>query len=213
MIPLGRIFGFPLSLDFTALVVLGLFVLGGASRGPSQAGFGLALAGLVFGSILVHELGHAFAARRFQLGEIDITLHGFGGLTRFKRAPGPKQGLLVTLAGPFAGLAAGVVALVATFFVTTGPAGWLLAEAARINLLWSVFNLLPMYPLDGGSVLFHTLSLGRRDPRDAMLWTARVGVVVAVGVGYVAWRLDYLFVVLVCVMSLFRSLPAATTRG
>ena len=104
-ISLGRIFGFPLSLQPSALFILALFVLLGADDGAVSMGRGVLLALVVFGSILVHELGHAFVPRLFGLGPISITLHGFGGFTRFDRSPDPKQGLFVTFAGPAASLA------------------------------------------------------------------------------------------------------------
>ncbi len=208
-IQLGRIFGFPLTLQPSALAILALFVLMGAQGGAHSAYKSFLLVLVVFGSVLVHELGHAFVARAFGLGPIAITLHGFGGLTRFTHAPKPKQGIFVTLAGPVAGFLLGLVALVGTFFIDTPVVGGLLVTAASFNLFWSAFNLLPMYPLDGGMVTFHGLSL-YKEPNVAMLWAARLGVLVAVGVGTAAVLLGQLFIGIIALMSLARSVPMAT---
>ncbi len=112
--------------------------------------------GCVFVSIVVHELGHALMARRFGISPV-VVLHGIGGSTympagRFTR----PQAILVTLAGPAAGL--GLWAL--TQFVVVGllknPDGvsYITAYAVVflifINKYWTLFNLLPILPLDGG---------------------------------------------------------------
>ncbi|MFN7142970.1 MAG: site-2 protease family protein [Myxococcota bacterium] len=207
-ISLGRIFGFPLALQPSALLILAIFVLMGARDGAASMGNGVLLALVVFGSILVHELGHAFVARAFKLGPIDITLHGFGGFTRFGRVPGPKQGILVTLAGPGASFLLGGAALLAVMFVDAGRIDHLLGTAASINLFWGVFNLLPMYPLDGGLVTWHGLSLFTAKD-TAQKWAARIGVLVAVGVGTVAGLAGEIFIAIIAVMSLMRSVPLA----
>lgn len=205
---LGRIFGFPVAVQPSALVILAIFVLMGAQNGASSMGYGVLLAGVVFGSILVHELGHAFVARAFKLGPIDITLHGFGGFTRFKRIPEPKQGLLVTLAGPAASFLLGALALAVTLSFDAGRFDQLIGTAASINLFWAVFNLLPMFPLDGGLITWHGLSLFTA--KDiAWKWAARLGVLVAVGVGTIAVLAGEIFIGLIAVMSLMKSVPAA----
>lgn len=211
-IKLGRLFGFPITLDPSALAILALFVLLGAQNGPQSAYESLLRVLVVFASVMVHELGHAFVARAFGLGPIAITLHGFGGLTQFSRSPNPKQGIFVTLAGPFAGFALGLVALVGWMFVDAGLIASLLGMAATFNLFWSAFNLLPMYPLDGGSVTFHGLSMFK-DANVAMLWTARLGVLVAVGVGTAAVLTEQIFIGIIALMSLARSVPLATATS
>ncbi|MES2640553.1 MAG: site-2 protease family protein [Myxococcota bacterium] len=209
-IKLGSLFGFPVTLDPSALAILALMVLLGAQGGAASAGYSFLLMLMVFGSVMVHELGHAFAARAYGLGPIAITLHGFGGLTRFTHAPKPRQGIFVTLAGPFAGFLLGLVALVASMFIDGPVIGRLLVTATTFNLFWSAFNLLPMYPLDGGSVTLHGLSL-YKDPKVAMVWTARLGVLVAVGVGTAAVLTEQIFIGIIALLSLMRTVPLATS--
>jgi Zn-dependent protease len=122
-----------------------------------------------FGSILLHELGHAFVALRRGIGISDITLWMFGGVARMTRdsdSPGTEfkvavAGPLVTLALAIAFIAAGVVAggldevwnampvespeHTSAFLAMTA---WL----ASINVLILIFNLIPAYPLDGGRI-------------------------------------------------------------
>ncbi|MDP2312232.1 MAG: site-2 protease family protein [Pseudomonadota bacterium] len=205
-IQLGRLFGFPVTLQPSALAILAFFVLSGARNGAHSAYYSFMLTLVIFASIMVHELGHAFVARAYGLGPIAITLHGFGGLTRFTQAPQPKQGIFITLAGPIAGFLLGLLALVGTFFIQTPVVGSLLATATTFNLFWSAFNLLPMYPLDGGIVTYHGLSLWKR-PEIALLWAARLGVLVAVGVGTAAAVRGEIFIGIIALMSLARSVP------
>lgn len=112
---------------------------------------------VVFFSILIHELGHAFTARGFG-SEVAIELNGLGGLTRWsvphgEITPGPRA--LIAAAGSATGLAfGGVVWLVASQF---GPyprlAGFFLESLIYVNVFWGLLNWLPIRPLDGGHLL------------------------------------------------------------
>ena len=122
-----------------------------------------------FGSILLHELGHAFVAVRNGIGISGIQLWIFGGMARMDReADSPGTEMKVALAGPAVTLAivlvltvAGIVAVGAGEFrdaavleSTAGVSGVIamLAWLASINLLVLIFNLLPAFPMDGGRV-------------------------------------------------------------
>jgi Zn-dependent protease len=144
-------------------------VLGQSSS--SSTPFALAVASAIgfFGSIVLHELGHAFAAQRNGIGITSIQLWIFGGMARMDReSDSPSTEFKVAVAGPLVTFAI-VVALVAAGVVAVGPAefkravliesdsgvsgvmamiGWL----ASINLLVLVFNLLPAFPMDGGRI-------------------------------------------------------------
>jgi Zn-dependent protease/CBS domain-containing protein len=145
-------------------------VLGESSS--SSAAFGLALlsAGGFFGSIVLHELGHAFAARRNGIGISSIQLWVFGGMARMDReSDSPSTEFKVAAAGPLVTFAI-VLALAGLGLAAVGPdefrrsalvegnadvsgfwamIGWL----ASINLLVLVFNLLPAFPMDGGKIV------------------------------------------------------------
>ncbi|HEX5611001.1 MAG TPA: site-2 protease family protein [Solirubrobacterales bacterium] len=122
-----------------------------------------------FGSILLHELGHAFAAVRNGIGISSIQLWIFGGMARMDReADTPGAEFKVAIAGPLVTLAlfviftvAGLAAVGQTEFeeaarldVSSGVSGAVavLAWLATINLLLLVFNMLPAFPMDGGRV-------------------------------------------------------------
>ncbi len=174
---LGRLGTTVLQVNVSALLILGFLVLPGLERGvwvrPTL------LAGVLIISILIHELGHAVAADRLGLGPCRVLVHGFGGLCSFTTPPSHRQGLMVSLAGPAAGLALGGLAWGVAQGVgedLTGVTAILLAQVIRVNLFWSLFNLLPMFPLDGGQALRHMLHL-RVSSARAELLTRRLGMV------------------------------------
>src|SRR5512136_2422340 len=100
---LGRWLGIDIYLHFTFLMLLG-FV--GLSQGLVGRGLSAALGGVVFFTalflcVLLHEYGHALAARRYGISTRDITLLPIGGVARLERMPDePRQELRVALAGP-----------------------------------------------------------------------------------------------------------------
>ncbi len=208
MIQLGSAFGFPVAVDFTALLVLALLTLQGSRDGTEGLVRGLLYALTVFGSILVHELGHALLARRYRLFPISITLHGFGGLTAHAHTKTARQGLFVSFAGPLAGLALGAVGgilmLAATPIGNSELTSWVF-QLTAINIFWSLFNLVPMYPLDGGWILFHLLSM-KKPPPWALRTTAYVSIVMAAGVVWFAWQSGMVFLGIVAALSLMRAL-------
>ncbi len=122
-----------------------------------------------FGSILLHELGHAFAALRSGIGITDITLWMLGGVARMDRdsdsagtefrvaAAGPLVTLIIAIACIAVGLAAagtGAFMDAARFRLVSDPSGPLvvLAWLAEVNLFVLILNLIPAFPLDGGRI-------------------------------------------------------------
>ncbi len=131
---------------------------------------------LFFGSLLLHELGHAVQARREGM-EIDgITLWLFGGVARFKgEFPSAGAEFRIAIAGPLVTLVIGttcvsIAALAHSGEATDGVAAWL----GYINFLLLAFNLLPALPLDGGRVLRAALWAGRHDFVQATAIAARI---------------------------------------
>jgi Zn-dependent protease len=124
---------------------------------------------LFFGSILLHELGHAAVAIRKGIGIADITLWMFGGVARMQRdSDSPGTEFKIAIAGPVVTL---MIVIVGTA-IGLGISGWgefreamlveegtqispalaVIAWVTSINVLVLVFNLIPAYPLDGGRV-------------------------------------------------------------
>lgn len=126
----------------------------------------------MFISILVHELGHAATGRRFGMFRQYIVLYHFGGLAGGDGNLSYRERLQMILAGPGAGFALAfltyVAAMVYARLLAADVVGHnamlltFLSDMLYINIFWSILNLMPVYPLDGGQVSM--LMLHRRDP-------------------------------------------------
>jgi Zn-dependent protease len=200
---LGTVFGFPVYAQATFLFLIVLYVLPGAR---SFAGItqGLVDAILVTLSILIHELGHAFAFRAFGERNATIVLWGLGGLT-YGRSPGrPWQNIVVSLAGPFAGFVLFMIAFWGkTFFGETPHVGRALDVLLGINLFWTIFNLLPLHPMDGGQA-FRTLLVAWKG-QEGLKASLVVSIVMGIGIGLLAWKLNQIFIVILAAMMLLRN--------
>ncbi|HWR35766.1 MAG TPA: site-2 protease family protein [Clostridia bacterium] len=162
----GRIFGIDLRIHLTfAFLLLFVWVTESATSGARGAARGLALVAIVFGSVVLHELGHAIVALSSGVGVRSIVLLPIGGVTVMDdeslRKPNPRRDIRIAAAGPVVNLliAAFVgsaillfseVDLLARPFVHSGNLPRSLFWA---NLFLGAFNLLPAYPMDGGRVL------------------------------------------------------------
>jgi Zn-dependent protease len=212
---MGRLFGFPIFVSWTAILILALLVVQGGGDTPTDLAWAVAYGAVVFGSILVHELGHALVATRvFGLGPADIVLHGFGGLTRFRPPKKSWHAFVTDLAGPSAGLALGLAALVAALVAPIPErAALFLDTVATINIFWSLFNLLPMIPLDGGHMLLHGLQTALA-PATALTIARGVSIVVAVAAGIAGWVwLGSVFIPIVAALSILQNLPRRRQLG
>lgn len=165
-----QIFGFPVAIEPSYWLMTVLLGLSFAGR---SLGLTFIAVGVIFASILVHELGHALAARAFGLSP-HIRLHIMGGTTAF--APGVElsrgRDVIVSLAGPFSGFLVGALAyllyqvyappnlgeenVTPSLFVIG------LAWLHTVNLYWGLINLIPVAPLDGGRVLAALLGPSRK---------------------------------------------------
>lgn len=166
---------------------------------------GLILA--IFACVVLHELGHALAARRYGIGTRDITLLPIGGIARLDRMPEqPAQELVVALAGPAVNVViAGVLAVVLTVLgdwpklenVEFANLGFLFKLMA-VNVLLVAFNMIPAFPMDGGRVLRSLLAM-QIPMVSATRIAAKVGQVCAVGFGLLGLWLAHPFLVLIAV--------------
>jgi Zn-dependent protease len=183
--------GFRVGFDWSVLIVLGLVawslasqVLPAASPGHSSQAYwiaALSAAGLFLGSLVMHELSHAIAARRLAGVEVqDITFWLFGGVARIRgELPSPRLQFLVAGIGPLTSLALGGVFLGMAVLLAQLGAGGLVAGTvlwlAIINGTLALFNLIPGSPLDGGRILHAILWRLRGDRDRSALAAARVG--------------------------------------
>ena len=155
-----RIGNLPIDVTWSAGMIMAFIALQSAGDGSdySQALAGIVWAFALFGSILIHELGHALAGSVLGLKPQKIVIHGFGGLCSYGLAPRPIQGVISSLAGPIAGLLLAAAAfMLGRLPGIPLPAGVILVDLLYINVFWSLFNLTPMMPLDGGAVMLHGL--------------------------------------------------------
>jgi len=205
-ITLFHVRGIRIAVDWSWFLVLFLVIFWlsrfygdvlGQSSASSEA-FGLAVlsAAGFFGSIVLHELGHAFVAERNGIGISSIQLWIFGGMARMDReSDGPGTEFKVAAAGPLVTLAI-VVVLTAIGFAAVGAEefrravliesnsgvsgvlamiGWL----ASINALVLVFNLLPAFPMDGGRIVRAIAWWRTGDRASATRFAANLGRVFA----------------------------------
>ncbi len=153
-----RLLGFPVRVHPLFWVVAA--VMGGSALNDDKNGLFLLLGwiAVVFVSILVHELGHSLAFRRYG-ARSHIVLWAFGGLAFGSPVvPVRRQRIFVSLAGPLAGFI-----LCGLVYASNQATNWgsfangqiaadLYFQLIFVNLYWGIFNLLPVYPLDGGQV-------------------------------------------------------------
>ncbi len=147
----------------------------------------------VFISILIHELGHALTGLKMGAPRTSIELHGMGGLARFPNARfNRKQSILTTAAGPgaslflafFAHALIGVLSQnMSDSEIHNSPVVEFLLIVKRINIFWSIVNLFPVLPLDGGQILRDLLG-----PRHYKL-TATISLVTLVILAALLWLL------------------------
>lgn len=199
-IPLGRIAGIKLGMSVSVLLIASYYTVQLAlsgfpawSLGHSSTAYwiaGAAGALLLFLSLLVHELGHALVARDEGIGVLGMELTLFGGVTRMESSPtDPGAELRVSIVGPIASAACGVVFLMGSVLIpddgTAGLAGAVFAWAGGVNLLLAALNMIPAAPLDGGKVLSSIIWRATGSQAQALRWTAGAGVVL--GLAALGW--------------------------
>lgn len=172
-----------------AFIGISYYLGGGAQAAIEGVGFIL----LIFGCVLLHEFGHAIAAKAFGIETPDITLLPIGGVARLQRMPDkPSQELIVAVAGPMVNvLIAGLLFLVLGLQVDwaqasnlADPSGSMLAKVAVVNVMLVIFNMIPAFPMDGGRVLRALLAMVMGHAK-ATLIAARIGQGLAFVFGFI----------------------------
>ncbi|MCC6984194.1 MAG: hypothetical protein IT535_13065 [Bauldia sp.] len=141
---------------------------------------------IVFGSVFLHELGHLFAAKAFDVRTTSVTLHFFGGVASFARQPQTWTAEnLISFAGPAVNLAIALVLLAlvgdlsyeAIRLKFLGLRLGIVDDIIYVNLFLGLFNLLPALPFDGGRILRGLLA-PRIGMRNGTLIPGYLGVLV-----------------------------------
>ncbi len=170
----GRIFGVEVRIHLTFLFLLLFIWVMEASTKTTNPGRGLALLGIVFGSVVLHELGHALAAAHSGQSPKAVILLPTGGITLLDqnaaagpgvpsaRFPGWKREIWVSLAGPMVNLL--IAFMAASIVLSVAPevhlrmhplvhSAHLLRSLVWVNVVLAALNFLPAYPMDGGRIL------------------------------------------------------------
>ena len=175
---IARLAGIDVYMHLTFLLLLGYIAFSYylPRQSAEDAVWGVVFILAVFGVVVLHELGHALAARRYGIGTRDITILPIGGVARLERIPEePRQELVVAIAGPLVNVAIAAAlyaGIVATGGFTPMPVDALqrgevhpmlaIPFAERmfwVNVFLIVFNLIPAFPMDGGRVLRAILAM------------------------------------------------------
>jgi len=212
---LGKYFGIRVVVHWTFMLLLGFIVIWGLMNGsplPSvlaQAAMIIA----VFGCVLLHEFGHALAARLFGVETKDITLLPIGGVARLERMPEkPWEEFIVALAGPMVNVV--IAGIIVSLLILGGGINQLLnlntnlitnsflLQLLVINVVLVLFNMLPAFPMDGGRVLRAVLA-ATMDYAQATRIAVRVGQGMAILFGVVGLFSGHFMLMLVAAFVFF----------
>ena len=182
---LFTVFGIPLELHVSFVIVPLYFAnIGWQAHGWLGVYWSVITCAMIFTFVVLHELGHALAARRIGIETQSILLLPFGGIALFESMPKtPRQEILVTLAGPAVNFA--IAALLWPFadgfdfengFAINDQQ--LVNLALVFNLTMGLFNLVPVFPMDGGRLLRAGLTYAVGFPA-ATRFTSHLGVALA----------------------------------
>ena len=175
---------------------------------------------LIFLCVLLHELGHVFAARRYGVKTRDITLWPFGGISSMERMPDkPSEELIVALAGPAVNvvIAAGLLLWLGpqldpeNLTKIEDPTVSLAIKVAGANIILVLFNLIPAFPMDGGRVLRALLAMRMGNARATEL-AATIGQGFAVVFGIVGIFYNPLLIIIAVFIFLAASGEAAQAQ-
>jgi Zn-dependent protease/CBS domain-containing protein len=165
----GSIAGTAIRIHITFLLFLAWLGMIYYRQGGAEAAWqGTLFIALIFLCVLLHELGHVFAARRYGVQTRDVTLWPFGGIASMERMPDkPAEELIVAVAGPAVNVAIATVLLLwlwpqldpENLAKLEDPAVSLAVKVAGANIILVLFNLIPAFPMDGGRVLRAILAM------------------------------------------------------
>lgn len=198
-----RLFGFPVDVDIFFFLIALLLV--GDRRDLLAI---LIWVGAVFISVLLHELGHAFVGYLFGRNP-RIRLYAFGGLTswdttywnsstprsRLFHSLAGSEDIAISSAGPLAGFGAGIFVMLFNRALSLNNAPFyfriLIWDLVFVNICWSILNLLPILPLDGGHIMQEIVFRVRGDRDRRLPYKISIGVGIAVGILTLAFGMTW----------------------
>ena len=194
---LGKVAGIKVQVHWTFILLILWIIFVGIWGDTSTSGilWNILFVLVLFGCVVLHELGHALTAQRFAIGTKQITLLPIGGVASLEDMPEePRQELLITLAGPAVNIAIAVLlyltipfdmlqeldeAQIQQFFSEISARNFLYL-LFYANIILAVFNFIPAFPMDGGRILRALLAM-RMDRLKATQVAANLGQMVAIG--------------------------------
>ena len=177
---------------FSLLILFIVFINYRSGHNATQILWSVFFVLSIFITVVMHELGHALAAKRYNIITKDITLLPIGGIARLEKIPEkPIEELIVAIAGPLVNI---VLAVIIGIFITIpATSEQLMAQLANgvnvnnfflnfflVNFWLALFNLIPAFPMDGGRILRALLSF-RLQRHVATRISARIGQFLALG--------------------------------
>ncbi len=186
----ARIFGIPITLDYSWFLIFGLLSWSLANGYFRQAviGFnpqmywlmGIGASLLLFLSILLHELAHAIVAKSKGIPIRGITLHVFGGVAEMQEeVKDAKSELQMAAAGPLTSIFLGLLFGLFYYFSSSPFYKPMFFYLFNINVILAIFNLIPGFPLDGGRIFRAILWIKNKDYFKSTKWATRMGTVIA----------------------------------
>ena len=191
---LGKIAGIGLFIHwtFSLLILFIVYINYKAGQNLTQILWAVLFVSCIFLTVLLHELGHALTAKKYNIKTKDITLLPIGGLARLERLPEkPSEELMVAFAGPLVNI---TLAFITNLFITIPDTSEeMVAQLANgvnadnfflnfylVNVVLAFFNLIPAFPMDGGRILRALLSF-KLERHIATKIAARIGQLLAIG--------------------------------
>ncbi len=187
---IGSVFGVPIRLHFTFLLLMVLLMVFGFN-GTESGVIQVLYIGLLFLSVLLHEIGHSLVSTRYGIKTIEIIVFPIGGIARLERQPKPQEEFWIAVSGPLVNLA---ISLALFIYIgnTRGmeaifqPSDTNLTERlAYGNLALAIFNLLPAFPMDGGRALRSVIARFRSEAEATRIASAS-GRILAMGLAIFA---------------------------
>jgi len=197
---LGHLGPIPLFVHWSALVLVGLAWMWAPNL--SQAGVSpvvsiLTLLTVLVVSIVIHEFGHGIVGKWCGASGISITIWALGGVCTSQRNQRPSRELLILAAGPLMNVLLAALCLGIDYGLDRLEPAWLTGQTAIWVSLWlkfglfvniglAIFNLIPLYPLDGGQMAFNGLLILTRRVRLSALIT--FGLAVMTAIAWLGWH-------------------------
>lgn len=191
--PIAKVAGSEIRIHLTFfLLLLWIGIAHFQSGGGAAATEGILFILAVFACVVLHELGHALAARRYGIRTPRITLLPIGGVAELERMPEkPTEEIVVAIAGPLVNVAIAAALILflgawpdmAAISEIENPSFGFFARLAVVNVVLVAFNLIPAFPMDGGRVLRALLATRFTRVRATRI-AARVGQITAFLFGF-----------------------------